>query len=204
MRLAHPVSGHGKRDHFDALFAQRRDLVTRRRAAYLALGRFAIVNLARLLGKRRPDVFRIVDDVLDHLGHQVAADVGVLLLARRCGIRARRALLGHAPDVRGMRQPSHVRVAAQRAGNELAPDLALVVLVRVEPALEAMVVGAAQIKDDHDFPDYAPKWWARPDSNRYGLRRGILSALCIPIPPLARPRYGAARIINGGGGRNRT
>lgn len=31
-------------------------------------------------------------------------------------------------------------------------------------------------------------WWARPESNRHGLRRGILSALCIPIPPLALVR----------------
>src|SRR5215471_1779727 len=32
-------------------------------------------------------------------------------------------------------------------------------------------------------------WWARSDSNRHGFPRGILSALCIPISPLARCRH---------------
>src|SRR5690606_37484393 len=30
------------------------------------------------------------------------------------------------------------------------------------------------------------RWCPRPDSNRYALRRGILSPLCLPVPPLGR------------------
>jgi hypothetical protein len=100
------------------------------------------MDLARLLGKGRADVFRIAEDMLDHLRHHLAADVGDLLGGGPRGIRTGGPLLAGGLDVRRMRQPRNVGVAAQRARQQPFSELALVVLARVEPALEAMVVAA--------------------------------------------------------------
>ena len=52
-------------------------------------------------------------------------------------------------DMGGMRQPRDIGVATQRAAHELAAELALEILVRGEPALEAVAVLAPQVKNDH-------------------------------------------------------
>jgi hypothetical protein len=66
-----------------------------------------------------------------------------------------------------MGQAHDVAVRAERATDELAMQLLLEVIAGAEPALEAMVVLAAQIKNDH-----------------YSLRTGPLSGRMVkPRPP---------------------
>ena len=49
----------------------------------------------------------------------------------------------------GVGQADDVAVRAERAADELAIQLLLEIIARAEPALEAMVVLAAQVKNDH-------------------------------------------------------
>src|SRR5687768_6782128 len=175
VRLAGAMRRERQRHHLDAFFLQGLDVVARGGSANAALGRLAIVDLARLFGERRADVLGVLDDVLDELRQHLAPHVGVLLGGDDGGADARRALLRARLDVSGVGQPRDIRVAAQRAGDELAIDLALEILARGEPALEAMTVLATQVEDDHAVTALSVQkschnWWCPgPDSNRHGL-----------------------------------
>ena len=85
----------------------------------------------------------VLEDLFDQLREDVPADVGVLLL-RLHGCRGwLRPLFAAGADVGRVGQPYHVGVAAPRARHQLAFELAVEILVRGEPSLEAMIVLAA-------------------------------------------------------------
>src|SRR5690242_20107674 len=131
----------------------------------MALGRFTIMNLAGFLRERRAHVIGVIDDVFYQSCEHFSPYIGVLLRIASRSI-AGRALLAARLEVRSMRQPHDVRVAAQRAGNVLAPDLTLEVLARVKPALEAMIVLAPQVKNDHAGSRNSVDWRRLLDGQR--------------------------------------
>jgi hypothetical protein len=71
-----------------------------------------------------------------------------------------------------MRQAHDVGVAAQRARDELAPELMLEVLARGEPTLEPMAVFATQVKNDHVISRLFARCQLGSDSkNRFRFRQ---------------------------------
>jgi hypothetical protein len=68
------------------------------------------------------------------------ASASVPTLAYSCGV---------AVAVRVPRSLRNIRVTAQRAVHEPAAELALEILVRGKPALEAVAILAPEIKDNH-------------------------------------------------------
>jgi hypothetical protein len=57
-----------------------------------------------------------------------------------------------------------------RAGDQAAGELAVEILARLEPALEAMVVLAGKVKNDHREPGqeaHSGWWYPEPGSNRH-------------------------------------
>src|SRR5215207_2294701 len=75
VRFAEAVRRHGQRDDFDSFVAQRFDFLRARGAADVALGRFAIVDLARLFGKGPSDVFGVLEHFFDDVGEQLGAEI---------------------------------------------------------------------------------------------------------------------------------
>src|SRR5436190_24306723 len=67
MQLFWRNESDGQRNHFDTLFTQLIDFFARGLPANRPFGRFAVVNLPRLVGESLADVFSVLEHVLDHL-----------------------------------------------------------------------------------------------------------------------------------------
>ena len=147
MRLAQAVFRNRQRHDIDALFAQVFDFIMRSIATDFALGRFLVMDLARLFGKRIAYVVGIRDKVLDQL-REFAADVRILRCTTfRCALGG----IGNLALVymRRMQCLVDLTAAADRAAQQRALLLLIEIGGRRKPSLESVLVAAGQIENDH-------------------------------------------------------
>jgi len=121
------------------------------------------VDFPGLFGERRPDVLCVLHDVLDQARQHLGPYVSVVLGPRGSGsLPAGRTLACARLDMGCAWNAGNPRVAAEGAGDQLVPELALKIDVRGEPPLETMLIWTAQI--EHDHVDLRLRQLASPDS----------------------------------------
>src|SRR3954452_4049758 len=165
-----------QRQHGDALFVQLLGLVRRGLAPDIALLGLAVVDAAGLLGEVGADVLEVGHDVLPNLPHDLHHHGHALL--RPLGGAGR---IG-AGDGRGHDGLADRGAAAGRASDLAALGLLLEGRVVAEPALEAVLLLAAEREADH-AP--APTPAAAPSS--LSSSPGASSACSSSEPPTPRP-----------------
>ncbi len=131
-----------------------------------------VVHAPRLVGEPIAHVLAGVGQVAKHVHHccqLTMIDRSICLGLPSAG----------ADESRRRRQAFHTAAVAMRTCNQPARELLVERTDRGEPAFELVTGATEQIQNDHGEGHWCPE----PESNRYGLRRGILSPLCLPISP---------------------
>jgi hypothetical protein len=140
---------------FDAFFGQFLRLVGRGLAIDRAMLDLTVMHLARLVGKFRPDIVRILRQVVAQL---LELGAEFLLLRRhhrhRCGFgsrsrRGRLAALAAGGDLRRHQRLLDLGRAAARTGDKAALRLLVVGGRILEPAVEVVPAVAGEGVADH-------------------------------------------------------